>query len=284
MRTNDLFAFIKERHTIYERRAHGAPKPWTQDPILQRYRFCNVYRELDTVTEWIAKHWRKPHAKDPNLWFAMAVARLVNWPDTLAEMGYPEGDNFLKPNGPFIQAIKARQARGEKTFSGAYIVATQGAFGPKADHLAKNVLGPMWTHQHIVQDVPINQGLQGLSRALSTFSGFAGFLSGQVVADVKYTPTWRKAPDWWTFAISGPGSRRGLARVADMPVDHRWREDDWKNTLNLLAGRLEPLVERIGMPRLHNQDLQNCLCEFDKYERTRLGQGRPRATYPGLHD
>jgi hypothetical protein len=26
-------------------------------------------------------------------------------------------------------------------------------------------------------------------------------------------------------------------------------------------------------------DIQNCLCEFDKYERVRLGEGRPRSYY-----
>ena len=85
MRTDDLFAFVRERHQIYLRRKAGQTKPWTTDPILQQYRFCNVYRELDTVTKWIRDNWRRPHCDDPDLWFAMVVARLVNWPDTMAE-------------------------------------------------------------------------------------------------------------------------------------------------------------------------------------------------------
>jgi hypothetical protein len=31
----------------------------------------------------------------------------------------------------------------------------------------------------------------------------------------------------------------------------------------------------------HLQDVQNCLCEFDKYERVKYGQGKPRSSYPG---
>ena len=88
-RVDDLFAFIRERHQIYRRREVGKSKPWTTDPILAEWRFCNVYRELDTVTKWIAANWREPHKDDPDLWFAMAIARFVNWPDTLAELGYP---------------------------------------------------------------------------------------------------------------------------------------------------------------------------------------------------
>mgnify|MGYP005994584353 CR=1 FL=1 len=39
---------------------------------------------------------------------------------------------------------------------------------------------------------------------------------------------------------------------------------------NYLQGHMEPLEMR---------DIEHCLCEFDKYERVRLGQGRPRAKY-----
>src|SRR5271167_851059 len=89
MRVAELFDFIRERHAIWWRKEHGESKPWTEDPILQQYRFTNIYRELDTVTIWIREHWREPHATDPHLWFAMTVARLVNWPESLAEIGYP---------------------------------------------------------------------------------------------------------------------------------------------------------------------------------------------------
>ena len=30
---------------------------------------------------------------------------------------------------------------------------------------------------------------------------------------------------------------------------------------------------------LEMRDIEHCLCEYDKYERVRLGEGRPRAKY-----
>ncbi len=63
----EFMEFVYERHLIYVRRRDGMPKPWTDDAILQNYRFCNVYRELDTVTQWIAKNWRAPMAEDPDV-------------------------------------------------------------------------------------------------------------------------------------------------------------------------------------------------------------------------
>src|SRR6185369_9375761 len=94
---------------------------------LQAYRFCNVYREFDTVTQWIAKHWRDPHSGDPDLWFALCVARLVNWPGSLQAVGYPV------PWSParFKRVMTARKASGAKTFTSAYIInqAVTGGYG-----------------------------------------------------------------------------------------------------------------------------------------------------------
>ena len=45
--------------------------------------------KTDRTTRWIADNWRTPHVDDPDVWFAMVIARFVNWPDTLAALGYP---------------------------------------------------------------------------------------------------------------------------------------------------------------------------------------------------
>src|SRR5438105_15316412 len=104
-----LLYWITEREAVRRRREAGEPAPWTDDPILREWSFCNVRREDDRVTRWIASHWRAPHEDDRDLWFAMVVARFVNWPPTLAEIGFPvpwEPDRF-------ITAATSRAARRE---------------------------------------------------------------------------------------------------------------------------------------------------------------------------
>ena len=49
-----FFSYINERHAIYIRRQAGVKPFWTEDKILQTYSFCNVFRELDTVTIWFS--------------------------------------------------------------------------------------------------------------------------------------------------------------------------------------------------------------------------------------
>jgi 5-hmdU DNA kinase, helical domain len=104
-------------------------------------------------------------------------------------------------------------------------------------------------------------------------------MAAQIVANMKYVEPLRSANDWMTFAASGPGSRPGLNRVLGRPVKANWTEDRWRATFRTLQDAITPELERIGITRLHGQDLQNCLCEFDKYERCRLGEGKPKRRY-----
>ena len=88
---DDFNRFMVERHNIFIRKELSKlPYPWSGDPILTEFSFCNVYRELDKVTIWIRENWREPHDENPNLPLAMAMARQINWPDTLEEIGFPE--------------------------------------------------------------------------------------------------------------------------------------------------------------------------------------------------
>jgi hypothetical protein len=276
MRTAELWAFIQERHNIYLKKQAGLPKPWTQDKILGSYRFCNVYRELDSVTIWIHENWRYQHRNDPDLWFAMVVARLINWPESLLAMGYP----IPYDSARFIDTIHDRQARGFKAFSGAYIVSTNGHAMDKAEYLDKYVLQPLWESREELRPME-GESLASYFEDLSRFNGMGSFMAGQVIADVKYAGCLFSAPDWWVWAASGPGSRRGLNRVTSRPTDASWPGASWHSTLMELKAEIDPRVSLAGMPEIHAQDLQNCLCEFDKYERTRLGEGRPRSSYPG---
>lgn len=278
MRINELVDFIAERENVRLRKEAGAPKPWTKNPILQDFRFCNVHREDDKVTRWIAHNWRTPHQQNQDIWFWMAVARLVNWPDTIKEIGlYPSAWAGGKQ---FIKVLHARRDRGEKVFSGAYIVSTNGHTMDKAEYLAHHVLTPLWEARKLMRPTK-DDSLNSFYERLLTFNGLGSFMAAQVVADCKYIPPLNKAPDWWGFAAAGPGSKRGLARVYDIPVDSAWHKGTWYSALCALEEQLNPELKQVGVGALHNQDIQNCLCEFDKYERVRLGEGRPRATYPG---
>ena len=113
-----------------------------------------------------------------------------------------------------------------------------------------------------------DDSLQSFYGRLKEMDGLGSFMAAQIVADMKYVAPLLNARDWMTFVAPGPGSKRGLNRVLGRPVDAPWRDDDtWRAAFRHLRERIKPELEPIGLGDLHAQDLQNCLCEVDKYER-----------------
>lgn len=274
--------WITERERCRANKEAGAPLPWTKDPIISKFRFCNVRRNDDRVTRWIHQNWLAANSGDPYLWFAMVVARLVNWPDTLSGLGKSvfNGSKGVRWRPDvFVSHMHWRKAEGEKVFSGAYIVSTNGHKMDKAEYLATRVLDPLWAERGAFKAFST---LAEFHHALQAFDGLGSFMAAQVIADIKYDKAGplAEAEDWYTWAAPGPGSLRGMLRMLFGECD-----PDTMRLSELQWGRhfddLFPLMAaKLPAGTLDSaQDLQNCLCEWDKYERVRLGQGTPRALY-----
>lgn len=269
MRSRELAAFIKERENVRVAKERGQPRPWTKDPILHKYRFCNVHREHDRVSRWLRDNWYPAFSGNPDIWFAAVVARLFNLPESLEAV-----QRYTLPFDAksFANALHRRKDVGLKNFNAAYIVSTNGKAVEKVEYIVEYVLKPLWTNRSHLRSI-IGRSLQEVHERLMNYDGLGSFMAAQVVADLKYLPPLDKAPDWWTFVASGPGSRRGLNRVMGFPVNDGMGETCFRAELAKLANDkfIKPL-------NLHAQDLQNCLCEFDKYERAKDG-GAPKQIY-----
>lgn len=263
----------RERIRVRKEKLHWHPMRWTEDPIFAKYRFCNAHREDDRVTRWIAANWRTPHADNPLLWHAMLIARYINWPPTLAECGWPEP--WRSKRQYFVNRLLEREKRGEKVFTGAYIVSTNGLRMAKS-HFVIDLFDTAAKHE--IKLTPTTR-LAGFYNQLTSIKGVGTFMAAQIVSDVKQVGVLRGASDWNEWCAPGPGSMRGLNRVLGKYLQQKWPIGMFIPAVQRVRHNLRSIVEAKTMSRLCLQDLQNCLCEFDKYERVRLGEGRPRATY-----
>lgn len=269
-----LAYWVRERNLITKLKDAGKTPPYTDDPILRSYRFCSVHREDDRVTRWIARHWRSK--SDGYTWHAMIVARFLNWTPTLEYCGYPE------PWGTDRFATKLLQLEREKQriFTSAYIVSTNGGAGSKVSHVL-GMFDRAWEELGPVLNPPRRRipgfACMDMYSLLRTVNGIGKFMAAQVVADLKYTGLLDKAPDWMDFVAPGPGSMRGLNRMLGRPIDSSWNDQDFREALIELRKRAGKLHKPIL--GLHLQDLQNCLCESDKYMRKLYDEGKPRAYY-----
>lgn len=48
--------WIVERMRVFWKKYKGEPAPWTDDPIIQGFKFTNVYRCLDRVSQYLLSH------------------------------------------------------------------------------------------------------------------------------------------------------------------------------------------------------------------------------------
>jgi len=264
--TNLLTHFILQREMARQNHDAGKPQPFCDDPIINTYRFCNVRREDDKVTRWLKKHWRDPYWDYRTFVPAMILARMVNWPPTLKYVGFPkEWDD-----GHIVASIQECATRG-KAWTGAYVITTCGVSMDKAEYVVRTASQALAMPPYHTSRV---NSLEGLWTSLKGIQGLgAGFLAAQVVADLKYTPLFKYAPDWWTFAAPGPGSRRGVNRYFALPLHTKLSNQEWLRHLRLIVNDQKEHI------KLHAQDWQNVMCEYDKYVRVKKGEGRPRSRY-----
>ncbi len=266
---DDLLYWMTEREAVRVAKESGKPKPWTEDPILQSFRFCNVRREHDKVTQWFARNWRSAkYQNEPNFVPAMIFGRTINWPDTLEEIGYPyKWDRQL-----MVDLLDRRQRRGDKVYTGAYMI-TAGPTG-----VSKNE----WVCRNA--DTYFNSpprldptSLEVSWKQLMVYPCVGPFIAGQIIADLKQTPVLASAEDWFNWAALGPGSMRGLNRLYERKLNASITQEQGLAEMR----EVQSVVRSNSTFYLCLQDLQNCLCEFDKYERVKWGQGKPRSSYPG---
>jgi hypothetical protein len=140
---------------------------------------------------------------------------------------------------------------------------------------------------------------------LREFDYLGNFHSYEVVCDLRHTRLLENAPDKLTWSSPGPGARRGMNRVLGRPLDFRIKTEDlitlicallsnaksyewwpqpWENTGKVAYGDYEFFTHDLRptasqWPAWEAREVEHSLCEFDKYERVRRGEGRPRGVY-----
>ena len=323
-RVEDFAAYMIERHGIYLKRKAGEPGPWTHDLILGQYRFCNIFRELDTVTQWIHNNIRVPYADHPNLWFMLCIARYINRPETLAEMidtgAFPNNEHFTLSR--MTQALEYRASRKEPVYTGAYMIRAES--DPKKEwyswskhrYIAEIVLGRVWEKRRRFEEL-LERGAKGdpsvtLERVWSLFQapefvGWGPFMAYEVITDLRHTRYLRNAQDISTWANAGPGAIRGLNRLYGRDLkaqpckeltnlemfllqqdlnhfefwapSYNYWGDLKEDFIRVFGPSIQPREGECACARFEMRDVEHTLCEFDKYERVRLGEGKPRSKY-----
>ena len=286
----DLFwRFVTERHWIWHRRfILKQSSPWTDNPILQKHKFTNIYRELDPGTQY-ARQIMSHDAPRPDIMFNVMIYRLMCSIPTYDGWGFHRLEEFDLEQ--FQSYLKGLYETGQPVFGNAYLISPYSSMGSeyKYVNVARLFGYILRDFDWIWRRVDTAPSFEKAFKVLNGLYGFGPFLAYQVMVDLTYPlpNTYAKSAilpwsqdDW---AKLGPGAIRGFARLS--PSMQRLKGLRWLRD----AHRAEFDSLGLDFPYLRNAEgeevpltlanLQNCLCEFHKYRSIMDGTGKAQRLY-----
>nr|DAK80138.1 MAG TPA: Pplase1 alpha-glutamyl/putrescinyl thymine pyrophosphorylase clade 1 [Caudoviricetes sp.] len=304
-----FYDFVTERYKIHLRKdVLHKEAPWTNDGVLQQYKFCNVRREHDRQSQYIIKNI----STNPCLSLEDKIVNSFyfrawnNW-DTMKDLGGPwtakdlYSSQMKQQIRPIYQEL-ATEDPDRKWWSSAY---NQGGtkqawrYPNQNEKINKEYdiplrvfhIGP-WLKEHNTVEKLLNANDQKVAfEAIKEIQGFADFLAYQVFVDLTYIKEFPFSEN--EFVIAGPGCKKGLDYLFD-DYDGMSPEEAlfWlRNNVDHIFSKImtpngqywDPRELFIDLPEydrcLNIMSLENCMCELAKYIRTIEGTGRPRVKY-----
>lgn len=288
LKQEEKFAyFINERHHIYLKRSAGEPFPWTLDPIMQKFKFTNVFRELDRGTVFCREHIREPYAQHCELFFNIAIYRRYNHYPTFESVGYVFNYEGLAKD-QIIANIRGRIRDHKAVYTSAHMLCgmisdDNGIPIPdRTSQIWDYAFGKLWEKRKELEPVSGDCLESAFFKCLNArIPAFGPFIWYEVITDLRHTRYLNNASDIMTWANPGPGAARGLARICNVfqkgkpvPIPRSQQLDLMRkllwNSMNWRANYV---------PSLEMRDIEHSLCEWDKYERVMAGEGHTRQVF-----
>lgn len=289
-RFDQFFATARERHSIYLHRLMGTPPPWTEDPIFLRWRFCNVFRELDKTTSWFRAWVRERLRYSPEVLLATVVFRFFNR-ITTGEAIF----NQLNLDGLDLDTAWDRfLVSGKTEYLRSSIIAYIGDRGPyvtgsyivKTPEGYSKLDGVLWILEEFykgnwrqVGERALENGehsLQQHAEWLEAEHDFVGhFTAYEIVSDLRHTDLLCHAPDILDWANPGPGATRGLNHLHGREIGRQPpRSQLMEEMRELLYLSRDAQNWPREWPAWEMREVEHWLCEHAKYVRARdTGQG-----------
>jgi len=248
--------------------------PWTEDPILKEFKFCQVFREDDRTTRWFRTHMREPLRNSPEVFMATIAFRFFN----LIETGRTLLDNNLHIDWDRPKAIEEIK-KNPKWITGAYIVKSPNRMD-KVTGVTECVSHIWDDRENIIKQLESFTTLEEAWRFLMQYPYIGPFVSYEMVTDLRHTYLLENATDICSWGNPGPGAMRGLNRLTGRPLEFCKRSWDWHSEmLDLYDWCSQKLdLSKLNYP-FEMREVEGGLCEFDKYSRILKGQGRTRSVY-----
>lgn len=272
---DSYWRFAALRQEAFFKRVNGELYPWSGDQIINRYRFTNVYRASDRVSQYLIKNviYREDLPSSPReVLFRILLFKLFNkietWELLISKIGiltFEEYD-FKRYDKVLSQAMADKK----RIYSAAYIMPSgKSFFGYERKHTNHLKLIEMMLKQETYDRLASVATMQQAFEIIKAFPGLGDFLAYQLLIDINYSEIINFSES--EFVVAGPGAKGGISKCFSDTAGLNEVE-----IIKLMTDRQEYEFERLGLPfktlwgrPLQLIDCQNVFCEVDKYARVK---------------
>lgn len=272
---DSYWRFAAERQEVFFKRLTGAQPPWSSDPILNRYKFTNVYRASDRVSQYLIRNviynTHLPSSPKETL-FRILLFKLFNKIETWELLVSNFGDltfedyNFRHYDAVLSNAI----SKGKRIYSAAYIMPSgKSSFGFARKHANHLKLIELIVESNTHKRLAVAKTMQQAFEIMKHFPTLGDFLAYQLTIDINYSNIINFSE--CEFVVPGPGAKGGISKC--------FSDTGGLNNvelIKLMTDRQEKEFERLNIPfknlwgrPLQLIDCQNLFCEVDKYARVK---------------
>lgn len=263
-----------ERQEIFFKKIKGEKPPYTKDPILQSFKFCNVYRASDRVSQFLIKDviYNSKNQTEEETLFRIFLFRLLNKIETWQKLEKKLGEISLKGfNFETWSEILTNLKEKEAIYGNAFILCANKSFGYSQKHknhlkLLEHLFYAPERKNAIIQA----KSLERLFERLKELPLIGDFMAYQIAIDFNYSEIFNFNEN--DFTIPGPGAKRGIAKCFSKIAGVTGEEI----ILSMVENQEKEFARRgLGFRSLwgrpmHAIDVQGMFCELDKYCRVRF--------------
>ena len=270
-----FFNYSRERYQILLNRRAGKPREeWTNDPVLQHWSFCNIFREDDRTTMWFKEHIRDPLHNSNAALMATIAFRWFNRINA-GEVLKPFLLQNIWSQGRWRAALQARREVDGVIVTGAYMIKSPPGLS-KIDGLLRCIWQAKEQEEELIRAVNGNN-LEGAWDAIRGCAYMGDFTSYEVVTDLCHTMMLKYANDKLIWANPGPGCAAGLGALfyQNRGKFDRHNTGDRAVMMELMRQLLAYSQDKNywpeDWPEWELREVEHTLCEWDKYRRAQQG-------------
>ncbi|MBD3343353.1 MAG: hypothetical protein GF353_29925 [Candidatus Lokiarchaeota archaeon] len=263
--------FAVERQEIFFRKFKNISYPLTKDPILKEYKFTNVYRASDRVSQYLIKNVTySGDQSQEEIFFRILLFKTFNrietWEYLSQKLGKVAFAEYSFEN--YDKLLSEAMKKGKSIYSAAYIMTSgQNAFGYQRKYQNHLKLIELLMRDEIPSRIIELKSMKQLFELLRSYPTIGDFLAYQYAIDINYSELTNFSEN--DFVVPGPGAQNGISKCfSDLGGLNE------VEIIKQVTERQEIEFDRLGLEfkslwgrPLHLIDCQNLFCEVDKYSR-----------------